>query len=170
MDPEPIDLQPELRKGVDARLSRPPVVPVGPVLTQTFQIVERDALRPVLDRLALRPAQGPGRRVAEVRGEGAAGDRDCAAAAVRPGDEDPELAVPRQRGDARVLGADEQRLACRSVVVEDQLLVNVEGRRALGKRWTWQPALVTARNAGSHSDERVITIRQLTRLRASAAI
>jgi hypothetical protein len=59
VDPEPVDLDPELRERVQARLGCAPVVLVCPVGAQLLQVAERDALRPVLDWLAFRPAGAP---------------------------------------------------------------------------------------------------------------
>jgi hypothetical protein len=56
VDLEPVDLGAELGQRVQARLARPPVVTVGPVRAQLLQVGKRDALRPVVDRLAVRPA------------------------------------------------------------------------------------------------------------------
>src|SRR5215218_4592682 len=59
MDPEPGDLGAELREGIEACLGGPPVVAVGPVAAEVLHVRERDALGPVLDRLAFRPAGAP---------------------------------------------------------------------------------------------------------------
>ena len=51
VDVEAIDLSGELRKSVEARFARAPVVGVGPVLGDLAYVGERDALLPVVDRL-----------------------------------------------------------------------------------------------------------------------
>jgi hypothetical protein len=82
---------------------------------------------------------------------------------------DPELAVLGQRGAARVLGADQQRLAGRSGVIEDQLLVDVEGLRAVRTQVDTTARVGESTEALFHSEERVITTLHLTPLLASAA-
>ena len=57
MDPEPVDLGPKLRKSIKPSLPRTPVIRRSPVVTQIFQISERDSLRPVHYGLLLRPAR-----------------------------------------------------------------------------------------------------------------
>jgi hypothetical protein len=56
VDTEPIDHRAELRQRIQPRLGGTPVVSVGPVAAEVLQIGEWDALRPVLDRLALGPS------------------------------------------------------------------------------------------------------------------
>jgi len=59
VDAEPVDLDPELRDRVQAGLGCAPVVSVRPGAAQLLQVAEGDALGPVVDRLALRPAGAP---------------------------------------------------------------------------------------------------------------
>ena len=55
----------ELVEAVEQRLPSAPVVPVGPVAADVLDPGERRALRPVVDRLGVRPAGVP-EPVAEV--------------------------------------------------------------------------------------------------------
>ena len=57
MDAEAVDLGPELAELVELRLAAPPVVAVAPVRAQRLHLGQGRALRPVVDRLALRPAR-----------------------------------------------------------------------------------------------------------------
>ena len=68
MDAESVDVRSKLREGIQPSLGRPPVVSVRPVGAEVLEICERDALRPVVDRLRLRPARLPkaGTKVGEV--------------------------------------------------------------------------------------------------------
>ena len=54
--PEPVDHRSELGERVEPRLGGAPVVFLAPIPAELTQIGERDALRPVLDRLGLWPA------------------------------------------------------------------------------------------------------------------
>jgi len=56
---EAVDPGGELRDPVQAGLRGPPVVAVGPVAAQVPHIGQRHALRPVRNRLSLRPARPP---------------------------------------------------------------------------------------------------------------
>jgi hypothetical protein len=56
MDAEPVDHSAELRQGVQPGLGSAPVVLVGPVVAELPQVGARHALRPVVNRLGLRPA------------------------------------------------------------------------------------------------------------------
>src|ERR1700730_4420185 len=56
MNAEAIDLGPILRKPVQRFLAAPPVVVSPPVFNELAQLLERHTLRPVADRLSLRPA------------------------------------------------------------------------------------------------------------------
>jgi hypothetical protein len=59
VDVEAVDTYAELGVGVEPRRRSIEVVTVRPVLAQLLQVRERDALRPVVDRLAFRPASAP---------------------------------------------------------------------------------------------------------------
>ena len=55
MDVQAVDLGPELRERVEARLARTPVVARQPVVAQGLHVAERAALRPVVDGRRLSP-------------------------------------------------------------------------------------------------------------------
>src|SRR6185437_8675359 len=57
MNAETVDARAELRKPVEAGLTRPPVVSLQPVLAQITEVAEADALRPVVHCLRIRPAR-----------------------------------------------------------------------------------------------------------------
>src|SRR5215510_9144129 len=57
MNAETVDARAELRKPVEAGLTRPPVVALQPVLAQVTEVAEADALRPVVHCLRIRPAR-----------------------------------------------------------------------------------------------------------------
>ncbi len=55
LDVQPVDLGDELRQSVDLRLGLAPVVPGAPVLDERAELCQLGALRPVADRLPIRP-------------------------------------------------------------------------------------------------------------------
>ena len=57
VDVDPVDLGDELVEAVERRLAATPVVPVGPVLDDVLHVRQRDALRPVVDVLTIRPSR-----------------------------------------------------------------------------------------------------------------
>ena len=57
MNAETVDARAELRKPVEAGLTRPPVVVLQPVLAQLAEVAEADALRTVIHCLRIRPAR-----------------------------------------------------------------------------------------------------------------
>ena len=59
MYPDSVDGGFELRKAVEPRLPRAPVVFFEPVLTDFLRVRERQSLRPVIDTLALGESSGP---------------------------------------------------------------------------------------------------------------
>src|SRR5258708_37767181 len=67
MNAEPVYPRAILREGVDTSLEPTQVVRVAPISDQRLSLLERNALRPVADRLALRPASHaqPALQVAE---------------------------------------------------------------------------------------------------------
>ncbi len=56
VDVDVIDVGPELGQLVEPMLGRAPVVLIAPVAAERAQVVERNALIPPLDRLALGPS------------------------------------------------------------------------------------------------------------------
>ena len=59
---EPVDLGGELRKAIEFRLARAPVIFLGPIAADILDPLQRRALAPVVDQFGLRPA-----RVAQPR-------------------------------------------------------------------------------------------------------
>src|SRR5258706_3189928 len=58
MNPNPVDLRPVLREGVDASLKAAPVILVAPVGKERLSLLEGDALRPVPDGFPLWQPRG----------------------------------------------------------------------------------------------------------------
>ena len=58
VDIEFVDLGDELRQGIELRFDLAPVVVSAPIADQLLQFCELHALRPVVDRLLVRPSRG----------------------------------------------------------------------------------------------------------------
>ena len=57
MNVEPVDLGGELRKAIEARFARAPVVFLGPIAADVLDPFQRRALAPVVDQFGFRPAR-----------------------------------------------------------------------------------------------------------------